>query len=192
MSADPTMRLPGVFGRLLKKRREEIKGTEVSLAVAARLSGGADEIEKMECGEREPTLSEFFRIASALRTSPGILLVDLITAWRGDVYDPLYKARASDFERVYRLGFLHECDNHFEFREAPTTYYLLDQATAAARELNARRYKKGQPLLDTVSIYIRMGHVGFSWRPGEGIVRSLGRESAGGAGETDEGDGTKS
>jgi transcriptional regulator with XRE-family HTH domain len=158
MSADPTMRLPEVFGRLLKQRRVELKGTEGSLAGAAGLSGGADDVEKVERGEREPTLSEFFAIASALRTSPGLLLVDLITAWRGDFYDPLYKARASDFERVYRLGFFQQVShNHFEFREVPTTYHLLDQATAAARELNARRYKKGQPLLDTVSIYIRMG-----------------------------------
>jgi hypothetical protein len=60
----------------------------------------------MERGEREPSLTEFFRIASALGDPSGSLFIDLIVAWRADPTDHrLYKSRPSDFSRLYRLGF---------------------------------------------------------------------------------------
>jgi DNA-binding XRE family transcriptional regulator len=46
--------------------------TQEAFAIAAGLPDAAT-ATKMERGEREPTLTELFRIASALRSSPAIL-----------------------------------------------------------------------------------------------------------------------
>jgi transcriptional regulator with XRE-family HTH domain len=133
-----------------------------AFALAAGLSG-ADDVARIERGERQPTLTEFFRIANALGDPPTILFIDLFGEWRTDPTDyRLYKSRASDFERLYRLGY-HE--NPADFRKMQRTYGTVDAATADARKLNVARRKKERKTLDTVCIYVRMGYLGFRWRP---------------------------
>jgi transcriptional regulator with XRE-family HTH domain len=156
MSTDPLKRLPGTFGRLLTRFRVEQKLTQEALAVAAGLPD-ATVVTTMEQGKRDPTLTELFRIANALRIPHAIFYIDVITAWRADPTDyGLYKSRASDFERLYRLGYHHDPG---DFRELPRTYGLLDQATGDARTLNATRRSKRLPPIDTVLIYARLGNV---------------------------------
>jgi transcriptional regulator with XRE-family HTH domain len=107
MSADPLLRFLPAFGSLLIQRRVERNWTVEELAVA--LQSSVAEVKSMERGEYGPTLPEFFRIASALGEEPVILLIDLIAAWRADPTDyVLYKSRASDFSRLYRLGYYHD------------------------------------------------------------------------------------
>jgi transcriptional regulator with XRE-family HTH domain len=143
---------------LLARRRLEQKLTTEALAVAAGLPDAAA-VTMMERGEREPTLTDLFRIADTLRMPHAILYIDVIAAWRADPADlSFYKSRASDFGRLYRLGYHHDPG---DFRELPRTYGLLDLATGDARMLNATRRSKRLPLLDTVLIYVRLGHVPF-------------------------------
>jgi transcriptional regulator with XRE-family HTH domain len=156
MSTDPLKRLPGTFGKLLTRLRVEQNLTQEALAVAACLAA-ATVVTPMEQGKREPTLTELFRIASALRIPHAIFYIDVIEAWRADpTYYRFYKSRASDFERLYRLGYHHD---PVDFRELPRTYGLLDQATGDARTLNATRRSKRLPPIDTVLIYVRLGNV---------------------------------
>jgi transcriptional regulator with XRE-family HTH domain len=58
---------PVAFGAFLVRRRVELKWTTEAFAVAADLPDAAT-VTKMEQGEREPTLTELFKIANALRT----------------------------------------------------------------------------------------------------------------------------
>jgi transcriptional regulator with XRE-family HTH domain len=104
MSTDPINRLPGAFGKLLTRLRLEQHMTPEAFAVATGLHD-ANTVTEMERGEREPTLTEFFRIANALRSPPAILFIDVIAQWRADPTDyGLYKSRASDVVRLCRLG----------------------------------------------------------------------------------------
>jgi transcriptional regulator with XRE-family HTH domain len=171
MNADPLSRIPVVFGNLLRRLRVERTLAPDAFALAASLSG-ADDVARMERGEREPTLTELFRIANALGEPPTVLFVDVFAEWRTDPTDyRLYNSRASDFERLYRLGY-HE--NPGDFREMQRTYGTVDAATADARKLNAARRKKERKTLDTICIYIRMGSIGFKWRPeGEPDAREV-------------------
>jgi transcriptional regulator with XRE-family HTH domain len=160
MSTDPVDRLPGVFGNLVQKSRVERKWTLEQFSNATGMH--VTDLKSMEDGKREPTLTEFFKIASAMRSPPGILMIDLIADWRGDsTFDPIYKSRPSEFSRVYRLGYYHDPG---DFREHASTYNTVDDATKAARELNPARQNRGAKLFNTVSIYIRMGYVPFDWR----------------------------
>jgi len=94
---------------------------------------------------------------------PVLLLIDVIDTWRADpAQDALYRSRASDFARLYRLGYY---DGPGDFREQQRAYATLDEAAATAATLNAARHSKGLKSLDTVSIYVRMGHVSFVWEP---------------------------
>jgi transcriptional regulator with XRE-family HTH domain len=161
MSSDPLKRLPAAFGKVLKRRRIERKWTEEALAVAAGLSD-AGEVIKLERGAREPTLTELFGIAQALADPPAILFIDIIAAWRGDSDDPLYKSRASDFERLYRLGYYHKPG---DFREQGRTYGSVPEATRAAGTLNEQRHRRRVALLDTVCVYVRIGYICFTWEP---------------------------
>lgn len=155
MSDDPLLRLLPAFGTLLIQHRVKRNWTVETLAASIQLSDV--EVKRMERGEYGPTLPEFFRIARALGEEPVILLIDLITAWRTDPTDyRLYKSRASDLDKLYRLGYYHDPG---DFRELPRTYGLLGQATAAAKELNRTRRSKRLPLLDTVLIYVRLANV---------------------------------
>jgi transcriptional regulator with XRE-family HTH domain len=161
MSAGPINRLPSDFGKLLKRLRVKVDLSQEALALAAGFSD-INAVENMERGEREPTLTEFFRIANALRDPPAILLTDLIAAWRGDSLNFLYPSRPSDFSRVYRLGYYYDVG---DFREHPTTYGSVDQATDAARRLNPARQKKELRAIDMICIYVRLGCLHFDWRP---------------------------
>lgn len=131
MSMDAIQRLPVDFGRLLKQRLVE-RGWEPALVGFAASAGLAGE-EALRClrtGEAEPTLTELFRIASALGEPPAILFIDLIAAWReGPVRDPLYRSRPSDFTRICRLGHYH---SPVEFRELPHAYEFMNDATHAS------------------------------------------------------------
>ena len=48
-----------------------------------------------------------------------------------------------------------------EFHELVRPYPSISAATEASRALNAVRKRKRQPLLDHITIYIRMGYVRF-------------------------------
>ena len=155
MNADFVNPLGAAFATLLRRRCVERKLTQEALVIAAGLAEGT--VAKMERGNLEPTLTEFFKIAAALNTSPAILLMDVIQEWRHDPRDlGLYKSRASDLSTLYRLGYHHDPG---DFRELPRTYGLLDQATGAAQALNAARRSKRLPVLDTVLIYVRLANV---------------------------------
>jgi transcriptional regulator with XRE-family HTH domain len=158
MSTDPINRLPGAFGKLLTRLRVEQNLTQEAFSVAAGLTDSAA-VTTMERGEREPALTEFFRIASASRSSPAILFIDVIAEWRADPTDYLhYKSRASDFTRAYRLGYHHDPG---DFREQPQAYGSIDDAAGAARRLNVTRHRRKLPPLNTVLIYVRIGSVSF-------------------------------
>jgi hypothetical protein len=165
MSNDPIGRVRIAFSRALAHHRLKRNLTTGMVADAGGFS--VSQIEGWESKDKasEPGVTDFFRLAWALGTDPTILFIDMITEWR---YDPkdigLYKSRVSDLAKLYRLGyFVHPGD----FRELPTTYSLVDSATDAARELNIQRQKKRNPLLDTVCIYVRLGHIWLDQQPGE-------------------------
>jgi transcriptional regulator with XRE-family HTH domain len=155
MSNDPMDRIPVAFGDLLIRLRAQRNLSQEAFAISAGLSDVAV-VNSMEAGQREPTLTEFFRIANALRSLPEILLVDVVAQWR---YDPadigLYKSRVSDLSKLFRLGYFSHPGN---FHELPRTYTHIDEAIAAATTLNATRRSRRLPLLDTVLIYVRLGN----------------------------------
>jgi transcriptional regulator with XRE-family HTH domain len=162
MSNDSAKTLPVAFGKVLGRFRVRRNLTPEALALAAGLTN-AGEVIRMERGHREPALSEFFRIAKVLGEPPALLFIDVIDAWRADpIQDSLYKARASDFARVYRLGY-YEAPG--DFRELQRTYGTFDGATVGAEKLNVERHRKWLKPIDTVCIYVRMGHVSFRWEP---------------------------
>ena len=164
MNADPILRLPEAFGNLLSRwLREEGRLTYQGAAMALGLPDQIAVIE-MEGGKGEPTLTQLFQLASTLRIQPALLFVDIINEWRRDPTDLMRNTtRASDFARLYRLGY--HCSPG-EFRELPRAYGGMDQATSAARTLSTVRREKGLIPLDTVLIYARLGHVSF--RPDDG------------------------
>ena len=154
MSADPIERLPGAFGDVLVRHRKKRSWSVDDLAMAAGLS--AIEVKGLERGEYGPTLNDVFRIATALREEPLMLLIDVVSAWRADSMDNLQKSRASDFARLFRLG-CHQKPG--SFRELSSVYYSVGESTHAAAKLNAQRHTRGAALLDTVCIYVRLSFV---------------------------------
>jgi transcriptional regulator with XRE-family HTH domain len=162
MSIDPIKRLPVAFGNLLKRLRVKLNLSQEGLAVAAGFPD-TNAVVDIECGEREPTLTELFRIANALRMPQAILFVDVVAEWRNDPTDyGIYKTRASDFTRLYRLGYQHK---PADFREQDRTYGSVAEAINFADRLNKQRHDRKVALLDTVCIYIRMGYTSFRWMP---------------------------
>lgn len=163
MSADPILRLPKAFGSLLSRwLRDERRLTYQAAAAALDLPDEVAVVE-MECGKREPTLTQIFKLAAALHDPPAILLIDILAEWRKDPSEIVpYKTRASDPGRLYRLGY-HRGPG--DFRELPRVYGGMDEATGVARTLSAARRKRGVVPLDTVLIYARVGYVVF--RPDE-------------------------
>lgn len=159
MNADPIDRIQVAFGEVLFRRRHERKLSAHALANAAGLAAESDIITGLERGDFGPTLKDFFRIACALGEEPVVLFTDVVAAWRADPTDlGLYKSRASDLAKLYRLGYHHDAG---DFRELPRTYSGVDEAMGAARILNATRRSKRQLLLDTVLIYVRLGSKSF-------------------------------
>jgi len=164
MSSNPIERVRIAFARTLAYHRQKKNLTTGMVADAGGFS--VTQIEGWENKDKasEPGVTDFFRLAWALGTDPTILFIDMITEWR---YDPrdigLYRSRVSDLAKLYRLGyFVHPGD----FRELPTTYSLVETATDAARELNIRRQQKRSTLLNTVCIYVRLGHIWVDSRLG--------------------------
>jgi transcriptional regulator with XRE-family HTH domain len=155
---DPMSRFLPAFGSLLSRLRFERNWTVEQFAASIQLS--CAEVKSIECGEYGPTLPEFLRIASVLGEEPIILLTDVIALWRGDSIDPLYKSRASDFNRLYRLGYYHDPG---DFREHTSTYESIDDAAYAGRKLNPVRKTKSLKPFNTVCIYVRIGYVSFDW-----------------------------
>src|SRR5689334_20837819 len=127
MSTDPIKRLPGAFGKLLSRLLRDER--RVTYEAVARALGLPDQIAvvEMENGKREPTLRQLFQLARLLGDAPAILFVDLIAAWRTD--DVLQYSRASDFIRLYRLGYHHKPG---DFRELATSYYSVAEAVHGA------------------------------------------------------------
>jgi transcriptional regulator with XRE-family HTH domain len=116
MNGDPIERLPIAFGRVLARRRSAKPGTALALAGAVGLT--ENEVIAMERGQREPVLTEFFRIARASGDPPTILLIDVITTWLDA--DTLHATRAADFTRLYRLDITTNPET-FESWEPRTT-----------------------------------------------------------------------
>jgi transcriptional regulator with XRE-family HTH domain len=156
MSTDPINRLPAAFGKLLSRwLRDERRVTYQQVAVALDLYSQVLVVE-MEVGKREPTLTQLFQLADALGEPPAILFVDIVTAWRTDPSDRgVYKSRASDFARLYRLGYHHKPG---DFRELDRTYDHLPIATHTAQRLNEQRRSRGVAPLDTVCTYVRLDY----------------------------------
>jgi hypothetical protein len=138
MSTDPISRLPEAFGSLLTRRCESWTVERFAAATGPSIADAMS----MASGQREPTLTELFRIASALGDQPTILLTDVIAAWR-----------PSDFVRLYRLGYRHKAG---DFREQPRTYESEAEAIHVASGLNEQRHARGASLLDTLCTYVRL------------------------------------
>jgi len=162
MSADPIERLPIAFGRVLARRRGAKPGTTLALAESVGLT--EDEVIETEQGQREPSLTEFFRIARALGDPPTILLIDVITAWLDA--DPLHATRAADFVRLFRLGYHHRPG---DFRELGASYYSMPEAAHAAGKLNGQRHARGVALLDTICVYVRLDYMSLRSDSGQGV-----------------------
>jgi transcriptional regulator with XRE-family HTH domain len=167
MSDDPIMRIPTALGRVIKRLR--VAG-ELSVETISRSSGlTVEEINGIERGECETTLTEFFWLARALREEPAILFTDVIAAWRGDGGDSaLYKSRPSEFARLYRLGYCHKAG---DFREQDRSYFSEAAAMHVAGKLNEQRHARGVAPFDTITLYIRMGYSHLTWNPGDGEVQ---------------------
>ena len=149
MSADPLLRLPSAVGNVLVRIRHVRNWSAEALANASGLS--LLEIRSIEAGQQIPTLQGFFRIAAGLGESPLILLTEVISAWRMDPSEyGLYKARPSDFDRLYRLGYFLDLA---DFRELSRAYDSIDQAVKGARNI------QGKQRVDLITTYIRVGYV---------------------------------
>jgi transcriptional regulator with XRE-family HTH domain len=161
LSADPfETRLPEAFGRVLTRRRIERNMTPEGFAVRANLTD-TKAVSMFERGDSAPTLTEFFKIAAALGEQPGFLFIDVIDEWRREV-DDIYKTRASDFARLFRLGYLHKPG---DFRELDRAYSSMAEATGMAERLNQQRHERRVARLDTVCIYVRLDHVSLRESP---------------------------
>lgn len=163
MSNDPIDRVRIAFSKALAYHRQKKNLTTEMVADVGEFSEG--QILDWENTTSEPDVTDFFRLAWALGIDPTILFIDVVTQWRRDPADlGLYKSRVSDLNKLYRLGYYNDPG---DFRELPRTYGLLDYATNAAAVLNEQRHKKRKPLLDTVCIYVRLGHIWLDRQPGE-------------------------
>jgi transcriptional regulator with XRE-family HTH domain len=163
MSPGPIERLPIAFGRVLARRLGAKPGTALALAGSVGLT--EDEVIEMERGEREPALTEFCRIARALGDPPTILLIDVIATWVDA--DALHATRASDFVRLYRLGYHHKPG---DFRELGASYYSAPEAAHAAGKLNGQRHARGMALIDTICVYVRLDYVSLRAESGQGAT----------------------
>ena len=156
MNADPLGRLLPAFGAMIFKQRMVRKLSVDALASAAELS--VDELGLMERGHLSPTLPEFFRLSRALGKEPPILVIDLISEWRTEQTVTLNWSRASDFARLFRLGYHHKPG---DFREPALSYHSLPEAVQAAEKLNTQRHSRGVAPIDTVSTYVRLEYAGL-------------------------------
>lgn len=88
MSDDPVPRLPKAFGNLLSRwLRSERRLTYQEAAAALDLPCHA--VIEMECGRREPTLRQIFKLAAALGDPPAILLDNILSEWIDDLSEQI-------------------------------------------------------------------------------------------------------
>lgn len=147
--------LPRGFGRALQYFRS---GEFITAEMLARTSGiGEQDIARMERGEREPTLSEFLRLALAIPVPPSHLFNRAVAEWPDDPrYAPPRERSAAHYPRLYRLAWIADRRVIHESRRA---YETFDEAQRASFRLNPIRERQGLPLLVGVGVYIRMDNV---------------------------------
>jgi transcriptional regulator with XRE-family HTH domain len=147
--------LPGGFGRALQYFRSS---EFITAEMLARTSGiGEQDISRMERGEREPTLSEFLRLALAIPVSPSYLFNRAVTEWPDDPrYAPPRERSLAHYPRLFRLAWIADRRVIHESRKA---YETFDEAQRESIRLNPVRERQGMPLLVGVGVYIRMGNV---------------------------------
>ena len=63
------------FGVILKKRRLQISMTQEAMSLACGLSRAY--ISELEMGRKDPSLYTIFRLASALRMKPSVLIDEI-------------------------------------------------------------------------------------------------------------------
>ena len=161
MTPDPFKLLPEVFGDVLSRLLHERNWNADALTNATGLS--TRWIRSLQAGAVGPDLRDFLQLATGLEVPPVVLLIEVIGALRADPNDHgLYKSRPSDLARLYRLGYFHDPG---DFRELSQVYGSLDHATADARKINVVRINKGVAPIDTLTIYVRVGHVRVDVRP---------------------------
>lgn len=114
----------------------------------------------LESGDFSPALEDFFRFASRIGQDPILMFIDLVAEWRREPTASmgLYKTRATDFARLYRLGYHEDIG---DFRELPATYGAEYLALQDAETLNikraarTRKARKQKPI-DTLVTYVRV------------------------------------
>jgi transcriptional regulator with XRE-family HTH domain len=146
--------LPQGFGRALSHFRSK----QLSIETLARSSGlRVDEIIRMERGEREPSLSEFLRLALALNVAPGRLFNRAVAEWPDDPDSgpPFYRSSAH-CPRLFRLAWITGRRVIHESRKA---FETIDEAARASVGLNAIRERQRLPPLIGVGVYIRTGNI---------------------------------
>ena len=155
MRAAHLRHLPQGFGRALLYFRSCGFITTEMLAKACGIP--EDDITRMERGEREPTLSEFLRLALAIQVAPGHLFNRTVIEWPDDADFAPPRERSHDHcPRLFRLAWIAKRRVIHETRKAYETY---DEAHRAFIRLNLIRERQGLPRLDGVGVYIRTGNV---------------------------------
>jgi hypothetical protein len=147
--------LPQGFGRALSHFRTD---GFITTEMLARTSGIIeDDIARMECGEREPTLSEFLRLAIAIQVEPSHLFNRAIVEWPDDPkFTPPRERSRAQYPRLFRLAWIAKRRVIHESRKA---YESFDEALQASVRLNFIRERQRLPLLIGVGVYIRTGNV---------------------------------
>jgi transcriptional regulator with XRE-family HTH domain len=147
--------LPQGFGRALLHFRADGFITAEMLARASGIS--EQDIARMERGEREPTLSEFLRLALAISVAPGHLFNRAVIEWPDDPdYAPPRERSPNHHPRLFRLAWIGK---RRVIHESRKTYETFDEALGASIRLNPERERQGLPRLVGVGVYIRIGNV---------------------------------
>lgn len=143
------------FGRALSYFRSTGFTTAEMLARASGMR--EDDITRMECGEREPTLSEFIRLALAMQVAPGDLFNLAVAEWPNDPdFAPPHNRSPAHYPRLFRLAWIAERRVIYESRKA---YETFDEALHASIRLNVIREQQRLPPLVGVGVYVRTGNV---------------------------------
>ena len=143
------------FGRALAHFRTAGFATHEMLARKCEMR--EEYIIQMERGEREPTLSEFLRLALALQVAPGHLFNRAVVEWPDDpVFNPPHNRSKDHHPRLFRLAWIAERRVIHESRQAHESFI---DAVHASVGLNVRRERQRLPLLTGVGVYIRTGDV---------------------------------
>ena len=155
MKAAHINHLPRGFGKALSYFRSSGFDTVELLARASGLR--EDDIIRMERGEREPSLSEFLRLALAMQVAPGALFNRAIAEWSDDPdYAPPFNRSPAHYPRLFRLAWIAKRRVIHESRKAYETY---DEALRASIKLNVIREQQRLPPLVGVGVYLRTGNV---------------------------------